>query len=182
MNSGICEQLGIEFPLFAFSHCRDVVVEVSRAGGMGVLGAAAYTAEELEVELSWIDEHVQGKPYGVDLIIPDNLGVDGSAQAAASREDMDAMIPEGHRQFVRDVLSGQDLDVTDLYGADSAAHGANMADNVQLAGAERLLDVCFSHPIKLIAMHWGCRRPSCWSGARQRELPWRPWLAPRNTR
>ena len=29
---------GIDVPIFAFSHCRDVVVEVSRAGGMGVLG------------------------------------------------------------------------------------------------------------------------------------------------
>ena len=38
-NNLICQKLGIDFPLVAFSHCRDVVAEVSKAGGMGVLGA-----------------------------------------------------------------------------------------------------------------------------------------------
>ena len=40
MKSVICDMLGIEFPLVAFTHCRDVVVEVSKAGGFGVLGLA----------------------------------------------------------------------------------------------------------------------------------------------
>ena len=30
MDSQICEMLGIDFPLVAFTHCRDVVVEVSK--------------------------------------------------------------------------------------------------------------------------------------------------------
>ena len=64
MKSRICDLLGIEFPLVAFTHCRDVVVEVSKAGGMGVLGAAGYNAETLDRELTWIDEHVDGMPYG----------------------------------------------------------------------------------------------------------------------
>ena len=68
MKSPICDMLEIEFPLIAFTHCRDVVVEVSKAGGMGVLGAAGYGPEALEIELNWIDEHIDGKPYGVDLI------------------------------------------------------------------------------------------------------------------
>ncbi|MBI1884936.1 MAG: nitronate monooxygenase [Chloroflexi bacterium] len=70
MRTRICETLGLEFPIFAFSHCRDVVAAVSRAGGMGVLGALAYTPAQLEVELRWIDEHVDGKPYGVDVVMP----------------------------------------------------------------------------------------------------------------
>ena len=70
MKTEICERLGIEFPIFAFSHCRDVVAAVSRAGGLGVLGAVAYSPEQLELELKWIDEHVEGKPYGVDTVIP----------------------------------------------------------------------------------------------------------------
>ena len=56
MKSHVCEKLDIEFPLIAFTHCRDVVCEVSKAGGMGVLGAAGYGPEQLEIELSWIDE------------------------------------------------------------------------------------------------------------------------------
>ena len=73
MKTPLCELLGIEFPLFAFSHCRDVVAAVSNAGGFGVLGASRHTPEELELELKWIDEHVHGRPYGVDILIPENM-------------------------------------------------------------------------------------------------------------
>src|ERR1051326_7080274 len=69
MKTGVCEMFGIEVPIFAFSHCRDVVVEVSKAGGMGVLGVGYYTAEQLEIELKWIDDHIGGLPYGVDLLM-----------------------------------------------------------------------------------------------------------------
>ena len=70
MRTRVCDLLGIELPIFAFSHCRDVVAAVSRAGGLGVLGALAFSNEELEVELRWLDEHVGGKPYGVDVVMP----------------------------------------------------------------------------------------------------------------
>ena len=70
------EMVGCEFPLFAFSHCRDVVVAASRAGGFGVVGAVSYTPEQLEQELQWIDDHVDGKPYGVDVLIPEVQAVD----------------------------------------------------------------------------------------------------------
>ena len=73
MRTPICDRLEIEFPIFAFSHCRDVVAAVSRAGGMGVLGALAFSPEQLEIELTWIDEHVDGKPYGVDVVMPASL-------------------------------------------------------------------------------------------------------------
>ena len=48
MRTAIAEMLGIEHPLLAFSHSERVVVAVSRAGGLGVLGAAQLTADELE--------------------------------------------------------------------------------------------------------------------------------------
>ena len=70
MNSRLCNKLGIEFPLFAFSHCRDVVAAVTNAGGFGVLGAVGHTPESLEIELKWLDDHVRGRPYGVDLLVP----------------------------------------------------------------------------------------------------------------
>ena len=66
MKSPICEMFGIEFPLLAFSHCRDVVAAVSKAGGMGVFGAINHPPELLEEELAWIDAHIDGKPYGVE--------------------------------------------------------------------------------------------------------------------
>jgi len=77
MKNPICEMLGIEFPLIAFSHCRDVVAAVSRAGGFGVLGATAFSPSSLEEELKWIDEHLGGRPYGVDVLIPENLSIKG---------------------------------------------------------------------------------------------------------
>ena len=70
MKTELCEKLGIEFPIFAFTHCRDVAAAVSNAGGLGVLGAVGFSAEQLEIELKWIDEHVGDKPYGVDIVIP----------------------------------------------------------------------------------------------------------------
>src|SRR5215207_7694035 len=106
MKTPISEELGIEFPIFAFSHCRDVVAAVSRAGGFGVLGALAFTPDELEIELAWIDDHIDGKPYGVDLVMPQNyVGVGGKQPSV---EDLDAMIPQGHKDFVENLLREHD--------------------------------------------------------------------------
>ncbi|HZB94908.1 MAG TPA: nitronate monooxygenase, partial [Herpetosiphonaceae bacterium] len=77
MKSPICDMLGIEFPLFAFSHCRDVVAAVSRAGGFGVLGATGHSPDSVEAELKWIDAHVGGRPYGIDVLVPDNMATAG---------------------------------------------------------------------------------------------------------
>ena len=85
MRTRVCDLLGIELPIFAFSHCRDVVAAVSRAGGLGVLGALAFSNEQLEVELRWLDEHVGGKPYGVDVVMPASLADQPAFDKAASR-------------------------------------------------------------------------------------------------
>jgi NAD(P)H-dependent flavin oxidoreductase YrpB (nitropropane dioxygenase family) len=86
----------IEFPLVAFSHCRDVVVAVSKAGGMGVLGAVGHTPEMLEQDLKWIDEHIDGKPYGVDILVPTTFEGKGSS---VSSEDLINMIPQEYRDL-----------------------------------------------------------------------------------
>ena len=70
MKSPICEMFDIEFPMLAFSHCRDVVAAVSKAGGMGVLGAVGHSPEQLEIDLKWIDEHCDGKLSITVLIYP----------------------------------------------------------------------------------------------------------------
>lgn len=155
MNTRICSLLGIEFPLVAFSHCRDVVVEVSRAGGLGVLGATGFTPEQLEVELAWIDAHVRGMPYGVDLLIPDNMGIDASRRP--SPQELQAMVPEGHRQFAREVLAQHGVPAEEVY--DRSRLGVSMAANLQTEGAAKLLDVCFAHPIRLIANALGVPPP-----------------------
>ncbi len=103
MRTPICDQLDIEFPLFAFSHCRDVVAAVSKAGGYGVLGALAFSPDQLEIELTWIDEHVDGKPYGVDFAMPEKYV--GKGNADVTLDDLQAMIPQEHRDFVEQILA-----------------------------------------------------------------------------
>ena len=146
MNSRICEMLDIEFPLVAFTHCRDVVVAVSKAGGCGVLGAVGMSPEQLEKELKWIDEHIDGKPYGVDVLIPNKMvGKDEKFDA----EKLVKMIPQEYADFRTDVLENHGIDAPELREIDTG--GSSFAQNTQSDGAKALLDVAFKHPIKIIA-------------------------------
>ncbi|MET0984982.1 MAG: hypothetical protein ABW034_06190 [Steroidobacteraceae bacterium] len=141
MNTELCKRLGMDFPLFAFSHCRDVVVEVSRAGGFGVLGVVGYSPEQLEAELRWIDRHVEGRPYGVDVLITENLAVRDSGYNAKGLAER---IPVQHREFVRNLLA--------QHGVQGG--GAPRTDGVvpfMADVADQLLNVAFGHPIRLIA-------------------------------
>ena len=147
MQSPICDMLNIEFPLVAFTHCRDVVVEVSKAGGMGVLGAAGLSPAQLEIELNWIDEHIDGKPYGVDLIVPTSFESKGES---VSSEAMVARVPDEHRNFVRNLVAEHGID-TAILDEGSKASGTRLGDNMRDEGATALLDVAFAHPISLIA-------------------------------
>jgi NAD(P)H-dependent flavin oxidoreductase YrpB (nitropropane dioxygenase family) len=105
VHTSLCDQLGIELPIFAFTHCRDVVVAVSKAGGIGVLGAVGFTPEQLEIELNWIDEHIGGKPYGVDIVIPGKYEGMGELDPAKLEEQLRALIPDQHRQFAKKLLA-----------------------------------------------------------------------------
>jgi len=144
MLSKLNEKLGIEFPLFAFSHCRDVIVEVSKAGGFGVLGAAGHTPESLEIELKWIDEHIDGKPYGIDIIVPTSL--DSKESSNLTAEDLEARIPPEHKAYVDSILAQAGVDTKDLWQRPRAGHG----DNLRESGASAIVDVAFNHPIKMI--------------------------------
>ena len=146
MNSKICELLDIEFPLVAFTHCRDVVVAVAKAGGCGVLGAVGMSPEQLEKELKWIDDHIDGKPYGVDVLIPNKM-VDQSEKFDADK--LKNMIPQEYADYRADILENHDIEAAELRTIDTA--GSSFAQNTKADGAKALLDVAFSHPIKLIA-------------------------------
>ncbi len=134
--------LNIEAPIFGFSHCRDVVVEVSKAGGFGVFGAAHFTPEQLEVELSWIDEHIDGKPYGVDLLMPGNFEDMGDI-------DVTQFIPQQNKDWLEALLKS--------YGVPQfpkdAPEKQKLAERIRITRkqAEENLDVALEHPIKLFA-------------------------------
>jgi NAD(P)H-dependent flavin oxidoreductase YrpB (nitropropane dioxygenase family) len=105
VRTPICDTLGIEFPIFAFSHCRDVVAAVSKAGGFGVLGAVGFSPRQLQIELRWIDEHIGDHPYGVDIVIPGKYEGMGEVDPAKLEEMLRAAVPEQHRQFAAKLLS-----------------------------------------------------------------------------
>jgi NAD(P)H-dependent flavin oxidoreductase YrpB (nitropropane dioxygenase family) len=114
MHTSLCDQLGIEFPIFAFTHCRDVVVAVSKAGGFGVLGAVGFTPEQLEVELNWIDEHIGEHTYGVDIVIPNKYeGMDSNLSADELAKMLVDMVPQEHLDFAKKVLTDHGVPLTD---------------------------------------------------------------------
>ena len=106
MRTPICDELGIEFPIFAFTHCRDVVVAVSKAGGFGVLGAVGFSPEQLEIELNWIDEHIGDHPYGVDIVIPNKYeGMNADIPTDELTKMLQDMVPQAHLDFARKLLT-----------------------------------------------------------------------------
>jgi NAD(P)H-dependent flavin oxidoreductase YrpB (nitropropane dioxygenase family) len=146
VRTAVSDLLGIEFPIFAFSHCRDVVAAVSRAGGIGVLGAAAYSPPHLETALRWLDEQVGDKPYGVDVIVPARYVGDerGGLTGSQARD----LLPPEHRQFVDEMLDR--YGVAPLPEADPGRGDSPMP--MSREAARGLLDVVWSHPnVRLIA-------------------------------
>ncbi|WP_237568203.1 nitronate monooxygenase [Mycolicibacterium lacusdiani] len=113
MHTPLCDQIGIEFPIFAFTHCRDVVVAVSKAGGFGVLGAVGFTPEQLEIELNWIDEHIGDHTYGVDIVIPNKYeGMDANLSADELAKMLQDMVPQEHLDFAKKILTDHGVPLT----------------------------------------------------------------------
>ncbi|MFT3726236.1 MAG: nitronate monooxygenase [Terricaulis sp.] len=154
MNTPLCKRLGIEFPLFAFSHCRDVVAAVSKAGGMGVLGATGMSPQHLREELDWIDAHVNGKPYGLDLIVPNKFEGKGEAFNA---DKILAAVPQAHKDFAAAIMKqhGVDPEVIEQNRRGSAGWSQNLREE----GAAQSLEIAFQYPIKLIANALGVPPP-----------------------
>lgn len=153
MRTPICGRLGCDLPIFAFSHCRDVVVEVTRAGGFGVLGASTVSPEQLEAELRWIDARTDGKPYGVDVIIP----VRYDEEAEKSLDDLEKLIPRVHRDFMESILSSKGVaplppDERERIQREIVTGRGGMTPD----GARRLLKVALAHPqVKLVVSALG---------------------------
>lgn len=149
MRTAVTELLGIEQPLLAFSHSERVVREVSRAGGLGVLGAAQLTAEELEHKLAWLDEQLGDTPYGVDLLLPT-----GGSESA--RDEFVAAIPAEHRQFVDEVMANHgvpELEERHVFGEPVDGRGVPVTGNFTYTRRDTLpaLEVCLRSNIKLFA-------------------------------
>ena len=155
MQTDISRALGCDVPIFAFSHCRDVVVEVTRAGGFGVLGASTFAPDLLEQELRWIDDHVEGRPYGVDVLIPANY--DREAEALGEGGNPESLIPQTHIAFMETLLA--EAGVPELPADERARVHREIVEgrgNMTPDGARRLLAVALRHPqVKLVVSALG---------------------------
>lgn len=169
MRTPICDSLGIEFPIFAFSHCRDVVAAVSRAGGFGVLGALAFSPEQLELELKWIDANVDGRPYGVDIVIPASYV--GRDQGDLGADQLRDLIPEEHRKFLERLL--EEYEVPELPEAAGSDAGTGLGGGLlgwSVSGGRAHVEVALRHPIKLLANALGPPPPDVTELAHQHDV------------
>ncbi len=145
MNSPICKMFDIEFPLLAFTHCRDVVVAVSKAGGMGIFGAVNLPPDRLKEELDWIVDHIDGKPFGIDLIVPNKI--QGKEEGFDANKLLGA-VPQQHKDFASKILSDHGVDASEL--EERRKNSVNFSRNLHPDGTASSLEVAFQYPIKLI--------------------------------
>ncbi|MEO5837561.1 MAG: nitronate monooxygenase family protein [Acidimicrobiales bacterium] len=149
MKTSLAHRLGIEFPIFAFSHCRDVVAAVSKAGGVGVLGTTRQSVEELEYDLRWLDENLVGQPYGVDVLFPSSSEGDDLVELAHR-------LPAEHLRFVEDLRTRFGIPAP----KDPLAY-SHSGDNLiptHLRAREKV-DVVFNHGPMLMASALGPAPP-----------------------
>jgi NAD(P)H-dependent flavin oxidoreductase YrpB (nitropropane dioxygenase family) len=152
MRTAFTELLGVRAPLVGFNRSPGVVAAVTNAGGFGVLAASAYTPEELDAQLSWIEDQVDGKPYGVDLLVPAKFAAGDPDNLIAG---LRAQIPAEHLAFVESLLAKYDIPA----GAGDAEHNDEIAASINPQGVAALLDVAFSHRISLVANALGTPPP-----------------------
>jgi NAD(P)H-dependent flavin oxidoreductase YrpB (nitropropane dioxygenase family) len=156
MQTRVSEMLGIEFPVLAFSHCRDVVAAVTNAGGFGVLGAVAHSPERLEIDLNWIEEQTHGRPYGVDLLLPAKYA--GAEEGGLDRDAVRQLLPAEQQQFIDEILRRYEVPPLDEEMQTGIRRGGGM--NVSPRGYEPLLDISFAHHPRLVASALGPPPPA----------------------
>lgn len=141
MHTELCDRFGIQYPIFVFTPSEKVAAAVSRAGGMGVLGCVRFNhPDDLESVLRWMDDNTEGKPYGVDIVMPAKVPTEGTSV------DIDALIPQAHRDFVAKTLA--DLGVPPLPDDEARSEGTlGWLHSI----ARSHVEVALKHPIKLIA-------------------------------
>lgn len=125
LRTKLCDMLGIEYPILSAGMGPtligentgapvDLVVAVSEAGGMGVLGGSGYTVDELRDAIRDIKAKTN-KPYGVDLLLPANI-VEVPEGAAGPQEIPLAQalefMPQEHKDWIKKIKA--DLGIPDV--------------------------------------------------------------------
>jgi NAD(P)H-dependent flavin oxidoreductase YrpB (nitropropane dioxygenase family) len=160
MRTALCDQLGIEHPIVGFTPSEHVAAAISRAGGLGVLGCVRFNdAAELDKVLDWMDANTDGRPYGIDVVMPAKIPAEGATI------DLNEMIPAGHREFVDQTLVK--LGVPPLPDDAEASVGVlGWLHSVARAQVE----VALAHPARLIANALGSPPADVIAGAHDRGM------------
>jgi NAD(P)H-dependent flavin oxidoreductase YrpB (nitropropane dioxygenase family) len=152
MKTAITEMFGIDVPIPSLTHCRDAGAAMTKAGGMGVLGAVAHSPEQLEIDLAWIENEVGGRPYGIDVIVPAKYA--GSDEGGYTLDDIRKLIPAEHIAFVDDILRRYDVPpLADDDGHRSLLGGSARGDAAvpfSANQADPLLEVALAHRPSLV--------------------------------
>jgi NAD(P)H-dependent flavin oxidoreductase YrpB (nitropropane dioxygenase family) len=160
VRTPVCDLLGIEHPIVGFTPSEHVAAAVSRAGGLGVLGCVRFNdPADLEAALDWMDKNTDGRPYGIDVVMPARVPTEGAAR------DLDQLIPEGHKDFVAQTLLK--LGVPPLPADAQAADGVlGWLHSV----ARKHVEVALAHPARLIANALGPPPPDVIEAAHERGM------------
>jgi NAD(P)H-dependent flavin oxidoreductase YrpB (nitropropane dioxygenase family) len=169
MRTAATDLVGIDVPIFAFSHCRDVVAAVSNAGGCGVLGAVAHSPEQLDIDLTWIENEVKGKPFGVDLLVPQKFA--GSDEGGLERDELRDLIDDEHKEFVDDILRRYDVPPLPANPDQPRRGSGGLGMRVDPKSMAPLLDVLFAHKTKLVASALGPPPPHFIERAHAQGIP-----------
>ncbi len=160
MRTSLCRLLDIEHPIVGFSPSEHVAAAISRAGGLGVLGCVRFNDPgDLDTVLDWMDANTDGRPYGVDVVMPAKVPTEGAAA------DLGAMIPAGHKDFVQQTLTR--LGVPPL--PDDATAGDGVLGWLHSV-ARQHVEVALAHPARLIANALGSPPPDVISRAHERGM------------
>jgi NAD(P)H-dependent flavin oxidoreductase YrpB (nitropropane dioxygenase family) len=151
VRTAATDLVGIDVPIFGFSHCRDVVAAVTNAGGCGVLGAVAHSPEQLDIDLTWIEQETKGKPFGVDLLVPERFA--GSDAGGLDVGELRNLLPDEHRAWLDELLERYDVPPLPE-DADGAGRGVG-GMRIDPKSMAPLLDVLFAHDTKLVASALG---------------------------
>lgn len=153
----LLKKFGMEVPIFGFSHCRDVVVAIGKAGGLGVYGAALHDDETIATDIRWMEERLEGKPYGIDLLMPERYV--GAESGGLSKTEAQAMVPANYKAFLDDMMVRYEVPEFEGWDAEEASEyaGGQRYSAEQAAG---ILDIAFASRCRLLVSALGT--PPAW--------------------